>query len=119
MDSLAGLRGILAEDRVVTEGEEVERHGGAIFTYHAPSPPDAVVYPETREEVAEVLRFAGERNLAVIPFGEGSSLEGHTIPMRGEIRLEFGLMNEILEVRPGDFVALRRQSPNPASPTAN
>ncbi len=105
MDLLAGLRGILAEDRVVTEGEEIERHGGAIFTYHAPRPPDAVVYPKTREEVVEVLRFADERGLAVIPFGEGSSLEGHTIPTRGGISLDLGLMDEILEVRPGDFVA--------------
>jgi D-lactate dehydrogenase (cytochrome) len=105
MDLLAGLRGILAEDRVVTEGEEIERHGGAIFTYHAPRPPDAVVYPKTREEVVEVLRFAGERALAVIPFGEGSSLEGHTIPTRGGISLDLGLMDEILEVRPGDFIA--------------
>ncbi len=105
MDLLAGLRGILPEDRVVGEGEEIERHGGAIFTYHAPRPPDAVVYPKTREEVVEVLRFAGERALAVIPFGEGSSLEGHTIPTRGGISLDLGLMDEILEVRPGDFVA--------------
>jgi D-lactate dehydrogenase (cytochrome) len=105
MDLLAGLRGILAEDRVVTEGEEIERHGGAIFTYHAPRPPDAVVYPKTREEVVEVLHFASERALAVIPFGEGSSLEGHTIPTRGGISLDLGLMDEILEVHPGDFVA--------------
>src|SRR3712207_3855252 len=105
MDLLAGLRGILAEDRVVTEGEEIERHGGAIFTYHAPRPPDAVVYPKTRAEVVEVLRFADGRGLAVIPFGEGSSLEGHTIPTRGGISLDLGLMAEILEVRPGDFVA--------------
>ena len=105
MDLLAGLKGILAEDRVVTEGEEIERHGGAIFTYHAPRPPDAVVYPKTREEVVEVLHFASERALAVIPFGEGSSLEGHTIPTRGGISLDLGLMDEILEVHPGDFVA--------------
>jgi D-lactate dehydrogenase (cytochrome) len=105
MDLLAGLRGILSEDRVVTEGEEIERHGGAIFTYHAPRPPDAVVYPENREEVVEVLRFANEHSVPVVPFGEGSSLEGHTIPTRGGISLDLGLMDEILEVRPGDFVA--------------
>jgi D-lactate dehydrogenase (cytochrome) len=105
MDLLAGLRGILPEDRVVTDGEEIERHGGAIFTYHTPRPPDAVLYPENREEVVEVLRFANEHDLAVVPFGEGSSLEGHTIPIRGGISLDLGRMDEILEVRPGDFVA--------------
>src|SRR5918994_5294970 len=105
MDLLAGLRGILPADRVVAEGEEIERHGGAIFTYHAPRSPDAVVFPENREEVVEVLRFANERGLPVVPYGEGSSLEGHTIPIYGGISLDSGRMGEILEVRPGDFVA--------------
>src|SRR5215204_3080395 len=105
MDLLAGLRGILPGDRVVAEGEEIERHGGAVFTYHAPRSPDAVVFPENREEVVEVLRFANERGLPVVPYGEGSSLEGHTIPIYGGISLDSGRMGEILEVRPGDFVA--------------
>ena len=41
--------------------------------------------PKTREEIVEVLRFADEHGLAVIPFGEESSLEGHTIPTPGLI----------------------------------
>ena len=61
MDPLPGLRGLLPENRVVTEGEEIERHGGAIFTYHSLRPPDAVVFPASREEVVEVLRFANGR----------------------------------------------------------
>ena len=39
-----------------------------------------------------------------MPYGEGSSLEGNTIPLRGGISLNLSLMNEILEVRPGAFV---------------
>src|SRR5215217_9024863 len=105
MDLLAGLRGILPGDRVVAEGEEIERHGGAVFTYHAPRSPDAVVFPENREEVVEVLRFANERGLPVVPYGEGSSLEGHTIPIYGGISLDLGRMDVILAVRPGNFVA--------------
>ena len=53
----------------------------------------------------EVLRFANERGIPVVPFGQGSSLEGHTIPCDGGISLDLGLMDEILEVRPEDFVA--------------
>ena len=41
----------------------------------------------------------------MVPYGEGSSLEGNTIPLHGGISLDFSLMNEILEVRPEDFVA--------------
>jgi D-lactate dehydrogenase (cytochrome) len=105
MDLLAELRNIVPdEDRVYADGEEVERHG-RVFTYHAPRSPDAVVFPKDRDEVVEILRFANERGVPVVPYGEGSSLEGNTIPLYGGISLDFSLMNGILEVRPEDFVA--------------
>ena len=105
MDLLPDLAGVLPDDRIVTDARELERHGGGIFTYHAARPPDAVVCPESRDEVAEVLRFANDRGIPVVPFGEGSSLEAHTIPVRGGISLDLGRMDAIIEVRPDDFVA--------------
>ncbi len=105
MDLLSALAGVLPEDRIVSDTDELERHGGGIFTYHAPRPPDAVVLPESREEVVDVLRFANERGIPVVPFGEGSSLEAHTIPARGGISLDLGRMDAVVEVRPDDFVA--------------
>ena len=105
MDLLPGLRGVLPGGRVSAGEDELKRHGGGFFTYHAPCLPDAVVFPRSREEVREVLRFADEHGVAVVPFGQGSSLEGHTIPMRGGISLDLNGMDEILEIRPGDFVA--------------
>ena len=105
MDLLAGLGSILPADRVVSEGDDLQRHGGGIFTYHAPVPPDAVVYPESRDEVVEVLRFANENRVPVVPFGEGSSLEAHTLPVHGGISLDLGRMNRIIEVRPDDTIA--------------
>jgi D-lactate dehydrogenase (cytochrome) len=67
--------------------------------------PDAVLFPKNRDEVVEILRFANGSCIPVVPYGEGSSLEGNTIPLRGGISLYLSLMNEILEVRPGAFVA--------------
>jgi len=105
VDLLAGLGAILPEDRVASGEEDLKRHGGGIFTYHAPVRPDAVVYPESRDEVVEILRFANERPVPIVPFGQGSSLEAHTIPVNGGISLDLGRMNRILEVRPEDFIA--------------
>jgi len=105
VDLLAELKRVLPEDRVATDGDEVERHGTAIFTYHASRSPDAVVFPQSRDEVVEILRFANERGVPIVPFGEGSSLEAHTIPVQGGISLDLGRMDGILEIRPDDFVA--------------
>jgi D-lactate dehydrogenase (cytochrome) len=105
VDLLAGLKEIVPEDRIHTGEEELDRHGRAFFTYHAPHAPDAVVYPRSRDEVVEILRFANERGVPVVPYGQGSSLEGHTIPKHGGISLDTGLMDEVLEVRSEDFVA--------------
>ena len=104
MDLLTGLRNIVPnEDRIYVDGEELERHG-RVFSYHAPRSPDAVVFPKNKAEVVEILRFANGRGVPVVPYGEGSSLEGNAIPLRGGISLDLSLMNEILEVRPEDFV---------------
>jgi D-lactate dehydrogenase (cytochrome) len=105
MDLLAGLGTILPEDRVVSGADDLERHGGGVFTYHAPVHPDAVVYPESRDEVVGVLRFANEHLIPIVPFGKGSSLEAHTLPVHGGISLDLGRMDRILEVRPDDFIA--------------
>jgi D-lactate dehydrogenase (cytochrome) len=104
MDLLEGLGAFLPEDRVVSAGDDLRRHAGGIFTYHAPARPDAVVYPESRDEVVEILRFANEHQVPIVPFGQGSSLEAHTIPVNGGISLDMTRMNRILELRPEDFI---------------
>jgi D-lactate dehydrogenase (cytochrome) len=106
MDLVAELRRILpSEDGVRADGGEVERHAGGVFTYHDPRPPDAVVYPRSRDEVAALLRFCNEHGVPVVPFGQGSSLEGQTIPKEGGVSLDLARMDAILEVRPDDFLA--------------
>jgi D-lactate dehydrogenase (cytochrome) len=105
MDPLADLATVLPESRVVSGGEDLERHAGGVFTYHAPVMPDAVVYPQSRDEVIEVLRFAHEHQVPIVPFGQGSSLEAHTLPVHGGISLDLARMNHILEIRPDDFIA--------------
>ncbi|MCK9905397.1 FAD-binding protein, partial [Frankia sp. Cpl3] len=73
-------------------------------SHHSPVMPDVVVYPISTEEVSAVLHYANEHRIPVVPFGVGSSLEGHCIPLKGGISLDFQLMNQVIEIRPKDFL---------------
>jgi FAD/FMN-containing dehydrogenase len=77
MDLVAELRRILpGEDGVRADGGEVERHGSSVFTYHDPRPPDAVVYPRGRDEVAALLSFCNEHGVPSFPSGRGAAWRG-------------------------------------------
>ena len=105
----AGLRDALVAavgdaTRVSDGDSERDLHAGDI-TFHRPHRPDVVVYPLTTEEVSRVLALADERRVPVTPFGAGSSLEGHVIPVAGGISLDLTRMNRILEIAPPDLTA--------------
>jgi D-lactate dehydrogenase (cytochrome) len=103
------LRDALAEalgdpGRVSDGDSERDLHAGDI-TFHRPHRPDVVVYPTTTEEVSAVLALADERRIPVTPFGAGSSLEGHVIPVEGGISLDLTRMDRVLDVSPADLTA--------------
>ena len=101
---LDGLAGILAPDRV-SSGSSDRRLHGEDLSHHPGSLPDVVVYPQSTMEVAAVLAWAHERWVPVVPFGAGSSLEGHVIPVAGGISLDLTRMDAILDVRTQDLTA--------------
>ena len=89
----------------VSDGDsERDLHAGDI-TFHHPRRPDVVVYAESTEDVVRVLRLADEHRVPVTPFGAGSSLEGHVIPVAGGISLDLTRMNRVLQVSPADLSA--------------
>ncbi|HEX7066488.1 MAG TPA: FAD-linked oxidase C-terminal domain-containing protein [Bacillales bacterium] len=94
---------ILTPDQV-TVNETIREQHSKDESHHQPRLPDVVVFPETAQEIGEVLAFANDHGIPVVPFGVGSSLEGHTIPLKGGISIDFQMMNRVLEVRPGDFL---------------
>lgn len=104
-DALAAALARLAErfgDRLSTAGAVRAQHASTL-TWAANQPPDAVVYPETTEEVAEVVRACAERDVPVIPFGTGSSLEGHVNAPYGGISVDTCRMDAILAVHAEDL----------------
>jgi len=95
----------LQEFVAVNDGESALDQHGADLSYHPASRPDIVVYPESVPEVARVLAYAHERRIPVVPFGAGTSLEGHVIPLQGGISLDLTRLNRIVAVRPEDLTA--------------
>ncbi len=92
-------------DRLQT-GEAVRRQHGHTLTWIPNQPPDAVIWVENTAEVVEVVRVAREHRVPIIPFGAGTSLEGHLNAPRGGLSLDFSRMNRILKVNERDLDAV-------------
>lgn len=90
-------------ERVSVNETMLEHHAGGM-DYHERKKPDVVVFPKTEEEVAAIVKYAAANKIAVVPFGAGSSLEGHLLPLNGGISMDFTLMNEVVAVYPEDFL---------------
>jgi D-lactate dehydrogenase (cytochrome) len=66
-------------------------------------PPCAVVFAETRQDVADAVRVIGEYGVPVIPFGAGSSVEGHLLAVQGGVSVDVSRMNTIISVDADDL----------------
>jgi len=83
--------------------EAVRGHHSKGESWHTPGLPDAVVFPETTEEVAEIVRLCARNGTPMIPFGTGTSLEGHVVALKGGISIDMSRMNRVLEVNAEDL----------------
>jgi len=101
VDLLGALRERFGE-RCSTARAVCEQHGRDESPFD-PVPPDAVVYCESTEDVADAVALARTHGMPVIPFGAGSSLEGHLLAVQGGISLDLTRMREILRVDAADL----------------
>lgn len=102
LSTLETLQAIVGPERVsATEADRVQ-HAKDQSAYVARLP-DVVVWPRTTAEVSAILRYANEAEIPVVAWGAGSSLEGNPIPIRGGIVIDFGQMNQILQIHAHDF----------------
>ena len=79
-----------------------EQHGRDEGSLQAP-PPSAVVFAESTQDVSDVVKLASEYNVPVIPYGAGSSLEGHLLAIQGGISLDVSRMNQVLSINADDL----------------
>src|SRR5258706_8013912 len=89
-------------NRLVTSQAVREQHANTT-TWIANEPPDAVVFPQATSDVQDIVRVCAERRVPIIPFGTGTSLEGHVNAPYGGVSIDFRDMNRVLAVKSQDL----------------
>ena len=79
-----------------------EQHGRDESSFSAP-PPTAVVFAESTRDVQDTIKLAAQFNVPVIPFGVGTSLEGHLLAVQGGISIDVSRMNQVLQIQADDL----------------
>ena len=97
------LRRLLGER--VSDAAAVREHHSRGESYHAPAPPDIVCFPGSTEEVAAIARVSQRFGLALVPFGAGTSLEGHVQAVEGGISIDVRHLNRIVRIGAQDLDA--------------
>ena len=98
LDGLATLFG----DRFATSRAIREQHGRDEF-WQASALPDAVVFPVTTDEVSKAVAICRDTRTPIIPFGTGTSVEGHIQAIHGGVTIDLGRMDNVLAVNAEDF----------------
>lgn len=93
----------LEQDQISINQTIRELHGKD-ESYHSISLPDVVVFPRSATDVSNIMKTASRLKVPVVPFGRGTSLEGHVIPYENGITIDFSLMDKILEIRENDLL---------------
>src|SRR3970040_1356197 len=101
---LAELRTLLGER--VTTSAGIREHHGKDESYLPYAPPDAVVFPESTDEVRDIVMICRRHRVPMIPYGVGTSLEGHILAIRGGVCLDMSQMNKVLAVHQEDLDAV-------------
>ena len=101
---IAGLTDILDPGALLLD--PAERLGYGYDNSRRQSLPDAVALPTTREQVLAIVRLCGEHRTPVTARGRGTNTTGASVPVEGGLVLSFERMNRILDIRPGDRVAV-------------
>src|SRR3954470_14420968 len=99
---IAELTELLGEERVLTGNDDLRLHG-TDESWHPPATPDAVVLPRDTEEAARIVRACRDHKVPIVPFGAGTSLEGHVAALRGGVSVDMREMDKILRLSVPDM----------------
>jgi D-lactate dehydrogenase (cytochrome) len=88
-----------------SDAAAIRDHHSRGESYHTPAAPDIVCFPRSTEEVVDILKISARLGIPVVPFGAGTSLEGHVNAIRGGITIDLREMNTIVRVSVEDLDA--------------
>ena len=100
-DAVTDLQTLLA-DRLSQSPSDLNLHGQS-ESHFATTPPDAVAYPCSAQEVQAIVTICRQHSCPMIAWGTGTSLEGHTLAVRGGISVDFSRMTQVLKISPEDM----------------
>ena len=100
-DAIAALKTLLG-DRLSQSPSDLNLHGQS-ESHFATTPPDAVAYPGSTQEVQAIVTICQQHSCPMIGWGTGTSLEGHTLAVRGGITVDFSRMSNVLKISPEDM----------------
>ena len=100
-DVLAALKALLGTR--ANDAAAVRDHHSHGESYHVPAAPDVVCFPRTTDEVAAILKISQRFRIPVVPFGAGTSLEGHVHAVRGGISIDLRELNRVVRVSAEDL----------------
>src|SRR5687768_14525848 len=104
VDALTGELKALVGDRCSTNPTQREHHSHG-ESWHAAGEPDVVVFPTSTDEVSTIVRIAARFGAPIVPFGAGSSLEGHVNAVAGGVSIDLTRMNRVLRISADDLDA--------------
>jgi D-lactate dehydrogenase (cytochrome) len=102
--AVSELRALFGER--LSTSQPIRDHHGRDESYFPPAPPDAVAWPLSTEDVRQAILVCRRHAVPVIPYGAGTSLEGHVLATSGGICLDMSRMNRILAVHEDDLDAV-------------
>jgi len=103
-NTLAELKALLGE-RLSTGSSILQQHSHD-EAYSKPMLPDAVAFPNCTQDVSAIMKICSAHGCPVVPYGVGTSLEGHIIPVHGGISINTSRMNQILAINNSDMDAV-------------
>jgi D-lactate dehydrogenase (cytochrome) len=104
MDAAAAELEALLGSRA-SDAAAVREHHSHGESYHPSAPPDIVCFPSTTDEVVEIVRISARHGVPIVPFGAGTSLEGHVQALRGGICIDCRDLNRVLRIGVDDLDA--------------